>query len=404
MYWKYVLVAEGVKAYTDSEIGYLYGETSNYKKSESNNKIKVAGFDLDQTLIDTKSGKKFPANSSDWKWLYDNVKTTLNDYIIKGFEIIIISNQAGIKSNEQKLNEFKSKIELMEADLFKSYPDVSFRIYCAIYKDIHRKPFPTFLESMNIDRTHSFFCGDGAGRITGRFTGRITGERKDHTDADIKFAYNLRIKFRTPEYLFLDDKTSHGNLCYRIIPYSQEILDRPEYNFKIMDSRHKQINEFIIMVGFPGSGKSHIAKYIELKYMIHGIESYILSSDEIKSKKKFMQMITDANNTNKNIIIDNTNLDVKTRSELINIIKLFSKKYFIRIIHVNTPIERCIHNNFYRYYKNHLSDPKLVPEFVYKMMASKFVKPTKEENNLIDMIETVEANVPLDPAYMYYYF
>jgi predicted kinase len=164
------------------------------------------------------------------------------------------------------------------------------------------------------------------------------------------------------------------------------------------------MNDFIIMVGFPGSGKSHIAQYIESVYQINGIKSCILSSDNIKSTSKFMHMIKDANNTNKNIIIDNTNLDVKTRTNLINIIKLFPRKYFIRIIHVNTPIERCIHNNFYRYYKNHIRDPKLVPEFVYKMMASRFVMPTKKENNLIDMIETVEANVPLDPAYMYYYF
>ena len=36
----------------------------------------IAGFDIDHTIIEPKSGNKFPKNKDDWKFLYD--KNILN--------------------------------------------------------------------------------------------------------------------------------------------------------------------------------------------------------------------------------------------------------------------------------------------------------------------------------------
>jgi bifunctional polynucleotide phosphatase/kinase len=41
------------------------------------NKVKIAGFDMDWTLIKTRSGQKFATNAFDWDFLFENVKQKL---------------------------------------------------------------------------------------------------------------------------------------------------------------------------------------------------------------------------------------------------------------------------------------------------------------------------------------
>jgi bifunctional polynucleotide phosphatase/kinase len=52
----------------------------------------VAGFDMDYTIIKTKSGKKFPQNKDDWELLYDNTKAKLTQLSQDGFTIVIFTN------------------------------------------------------------------------------------------------------------------------------------------------------------------------------------------------------------------------------------------------------------------------------------------------------------------------
>ncbi|VBB18286.1 DNA kinase/phosphatase Pnk1 [Yasminevirus sp. GU-2018] len=394
MHWRYVLVKDAIKGVKDSEIGYLYGESDNLKKTKSVAKRKIAGFDLDQTLIDTMSGKKFPKDSDDWRWAYDNVKDKLEEYHDKDFEIVIVTNQAGIKSSETKMDEFKKKIENVERDLVSSHPSVSFKLFCAVHKDVHRKPYPTFFKNLNsendIDITNSFFCGDGAGR------------EKDHTGADIKFAYNCAIDFMTPERLFLGDRNSVGVIEYPIKPLDPKLFD-PKTRFKY--SRNDDDKpELILMVGLPASGKSFIARQIVQQCEKEGVTTNCVSLDVLKSKPKMLNAIKTSASSSETIIVDNTNLDVETRSSLIKLVKGIDDDYFVRVICVDTPYDRCLHNNLYRYYVNYKDDPKLVPEFVYKMMIKKFVKPTKDESELIDDVQTVKAGVPVEFEYLFYYF
>src|SRR4029078_12539352 len=102
MKWELRLFAEG-----KTQIGYVYGTTTTSKPAQypQENK-KIASFDLDQTLIDTNSGNKFPIDSNDWKWNYPNVMQKLHKLHKNEYEIIIVTNQAGIGSSEDKLNEF----------------------------------------------------------------------------------------------------------------------------------------------------------------------------------------------------------------------------------------------------------------------------------------------------------
>lgn len=374
-----------------SEIGYLYGGSDNYRSK--NRDLKIAGFDMDQTLITPKSGKKFPMDCNDWRWMYPNTQSELHRLNSFGYSIIIITNQAGIKSNHVKLNEFKKKIEHMEIDLIKQHPNLTFQIYCMPHKDIYRKPYPTILDNVKIDRSKSFYCGDAAGR------------KNDHSDSDVKFAYNARLMFKTPENVFLKDKNSKGVLEYPIIPYEENLI-KHRYSFAINDEEKPEV---IIMVGLPASGKSCIANSIVEYYSLYSMgdrEINTISMDICKSKSRMIKDIVARIQNSNDMIIDNTNLDKKSRKDIMELFKKhdINNEYYIRIIYVNTPSMRCIHNNYYRYLVNYNTDPKFIPDFVYKMMINKLEEPNKNEDMRIDLIEKTIGGIPLDPKYCYYYF
>ncbi|XP_065639484.1 uncharacterized protein LOC124815959 [Hydra vulgaris] len=394
MRWKYVLVKDALIGSKDSEIGYLYGESNNVNLINKPNKRKIAGFDLDQTLINTKSERRFPKDFDDWKWAHDNVKDKLKEFNDKNFEIIIVTNQAGIKKSDIKTNEFKIKIDNIEKDLIATYPNMSFRIFCAVHKDIHRKPYPTFFNIINnnkdIDVNKSFFCGDGAGR------------EKDHTSADIKFAYNCAIDFITPERLFIGDTTSIGKIEYPISQLDPALFD-PKTKFKYIKNKNDK-PELILMVGLPASGKSFIANNIVQIYENDGAAIDCISLDKLKTKPKMLKSIQSSAISGNTIIVDNTNLDLATRTSLIKFVKGINNNYFVRILWVNTSFDRSLHNNFYRYFVNYKDDVLLIPEFVYKMMIKKFTEPSTKENNLIDIVQTVRASTPVDFEYLHYYF
>lgn len=379
----------------DNDMSYLYGDNINKEQNkihDNTHKIKYACFDLDQTLIMPKSGNKFPTNSDDWRWMYDNIVPILLSYVKKGYMIVIVTNQAGIKSISNELEMFKTKIQKIANILSKH--NVYFRIYCATHKNIFRKPFPTMLENLTNDMTfdfkNSFFCGDGAGR------------KSDHTDADIKFAHNIGIKFFVPETIFLGEKHAYHTIKYDIIPYDVQLLNS-SYNYTLNKLKRP---ELIIMYGLPASGKSyvanHILEYFALNCPLKSYSWVYISLDEIKNKNKMEKLIKEAAKDMKHIIVDNTNIDIATRGNLIKMVKQINQRYYVRIVAMNTSFDRCKHNNNYRFYKTRNDEtPKYVPDIAYNMMKKKNTFPNKSENKDIDVIDIVNPSIPLDISYLY---
>lgn len=161
--------------------------------------LQVAAFDMDGTIITTKSGRVFPKDDSDWKFLYNTTVQKLQLFFEQNdnFKFVIITNQAGMSSGKTSLAGMKKKIETIVSQL--AIPCIAFIVPG---RNEYRKPMTgtwkvltaEFNEAVEPNQTESFFCGDAAGR------------KKDHSVSDRLFALNLGIKFKTPEEFFMGQR------------------------------------------------------------------------------------------------------------------------------------------------------------------------------------------------------
>ena len=75
------------------------------KTFKQNHSCKIAAFDMDSTLIITKSGKRFAKNAKDWQWWHHSVPEKLKSLHKEGFKIIIITNQGGIAKGKTRKSD-----------------------------------------------------------------------------------------------------------------------------------------------------------------------------------------------------------------------------------------------------------------------------------------------------------
>ena len=122
----------------------------------------LSSFDLDGTLIKTKSGKTFPKDQNDWILLFDSIKEKLKN--ITNTTIVIFSNQMGISKGHTTDKDIKSKIKDIQKEL-----DIPFIFIASKEDDLFRKPrigMYEFIENKletTFDKKKSFYVGDMAG-------------------------------------------------------------------------------------------------------------------------------------------------------------------------------------------------------------------------------------------------
>mmetsp|Transcript_13516 Transcript_13516/g.49174 ORF Transcript_13516/g.49174 Transcript_13516/m.49174 type:complete len:277 (-) Transcript_13516:2030-2860(-) len=156
---------------------------------------RVAAFDLDGTLVDTKSGGRFARDADDWKFFNDRVVPTVQKLNDSGYHICIFSNQGSIRTAMEGKASLKTQLRI---DKVAKALQVPLTAMCAAQQDQFRKPrtgmWDYLVSSCNkgeeVDKSASFFVGDAAGRPG------------DFSDSDKKYAEAIGISFKTPEEAF----------------------------------------------------------------------------------------------------------------------------------------------------------------------------------------------------------
>jgi bifunctional polynucleotide phosphatase/kinase len=167
------------------ENNFIFGKSNYIEKLEKSTK-QIYLFDLDYTLIKTKSGKKFPIDKDDWVELYPDIPEKIKQ--LDNCLIGIISNQKGLKTQTQ-IDDWIYKLESI-AKIIK----IDF-VFGSICDDRYRKPLPGSIEFIkeqiiNVDwecvlaKNKIYYIGDAFGR------------KDDFSDTDIKFATNCEFKFK----------------------------------------------------------------------------------------------------------------------------------------------------------------------------------------------------------------
>jgi len=331
---------------------------------------KIAGFDMDETLITTKSGAKFPKNKSDWQWWNPSVPKKLKEIYADGYKVVIMSNQNGIGKGKVDASAIEGKIIDIAKEL--GFP---IQALLATKDDMYRKPGIRMWEYLlaygnddtKIEISKCYYVGDAAGRPKNW----APEKPKDFSCSDRKFALNAGITFHTPESFFLAQKEyptwDWDGIDPKVALASLKGLELFTPSTPPLTAKEQ---EAILMVGPPGSGKSTFCK----KYLVpHGYEW--VNQDTLKKKEKCAKVAREAIQAGKSVVIDNNNYDPSTRAYFIKEIES-AKKIPIRCFHMQTPLELAEHMNLYREKK---TNQPHIPDIAYNMYKSRYEKPALDE-------------------------
>ncbi|KAH9815865.1 polynucleotide kinase 3 phosphatase-domain-containing protein [Melampsora americana] len=312
---------------------------------------KIAAFDIDSTLITTKSGNTFPRDSNDWKLWNTSIPKKLKQLHSNGFTILLISNQ---KTNPKQSEAFEKKIPNLAKSL-----KVPFRIFAARKDDFFRKPrtgmWEEFIKNWNgnlePDLSHSYYVGDAAGRPT---RGTI---KADFSDTDRKWALNIGISFFTPEEFFLNQSKRKDFVLKGFDPFKYD-HDQPAWTpttatlaygpiinpkdpEKIKANESPEKVEIVLFVGSPAIGKT---RFYKEHFEPRGYEH--INQDKLKTFEKCLKLVKETIKSSKPCVIDNTNPSKSTRLKYIKLSQ--ELKCDIRCVHFDSPMEIGLHNNIYR--------------------------------------------------------
>jgi bifunctional polynucleotide phosphatase/kinase len=342
--------------------------TDNYlflnNKNNIKNNDKIYLFDLDNTLIITTSGKVFPVDEYDWKFIYDSVEDKINELSKNHNTIGIITNKMGLKNN------FLIKKWIFKMNNILKKISVNF-VFVALKNDGYRKPL---IKSLDILANNSIIIEN---YTTKYYIGDACGRPKDHTDTDLKFALNAKLRFKTPEKFF-NIKILKKHELFTTYPeldyYTVEKFVMITNNIiKLVNNNQKVL---IMMIGFPACGKSYLRNLLLEKINNQNNFDYLyyFNNDDIKDSvvnPSLCKNFNDCQSKNK-LINDNTNLSVKSR-------KVFLDKfsdYFTIGIFFDYDMETSQYLNYYRMYYH---DKPLLNKMIYNKLNKDFVKPSKND-------------------------
>lgn len=385
---------------------------------------KIAAFDMDATLIKVKSGKDFPIDEKDWEWLFPSVPTKLQQLYKDGFEIVIFTNQNGIDIGKKRDHKLAKQLQ-MKIDALMDQSHVPITTYISCDKDRFRKPsrgmfdfmldgiYTTmlkmgFTEAQLKDMPElicksSFYCGDACARgglTAGDIKKGKIGPQKDHSGADYGFAVNCfgyvqptdrqeqlkpGQKFYAPEELF------EGRLSHQAFAPTKG--STTPYDFMVsgdsnIDSiaasdlgkylaKTKADSQLVLLVGLPASGKTTYAENL-MAYLtqIKSAPTTWVNRDVLKTPPKCLAAAQTGLASKTIVIVDNTNVDVASRKEYINLANKHGVAFHCVYFEPNVTISKHLNLVRTNYF---LGERERLPGVAINMANSKFAPPTPTE-------------------------
>jgi bifunctional polynucleotide phosphatase/kinase len=292
---------------------------------------KMVGLDYDWTLVNPKGGETFPTNIDDWEWYSSIVPEKLQKYYDDGYMLVVFTNQ----SKPWKCDQIRFVMESLNIPLF---------IVVAKVKSEYKPNtilFDTLFTENEIDKSKSFFIGDALGR------------KNDFADSDKVFAQNIGIQYFPPEKIFL----------------SNNFLKYDVSTIHLQDT-----HILVIMMGFPGSGKTTIANEIcNDKQFVH------IKGDDYKSNTpKMLKASLDHIKDKKSIVFDATNSSIKKRKLYVDF--ALKHSYSVECIHISTPLDVSYKRSLMR------QEEKKVPKIAFSVYKKYYEAPTEEEGFILHTI------------------
>jgi bifunctional polynucleotide phosphatase/kinase len=274
----------------------------------------IAGFDFDGTLVRPKEGRTFPKNVADWQWKRPSVPHRIRELAASGWRIVIITDQT------------KGWKEDMIADVVTA-------LGVPVEVVVHRKTKkPDTSQVVARGLVPTFYVGDAAGRAG------------DWSDCDLRFAEALGIPFHAVEDYF---------------PAPVPIV-------RSLEPAAGATREVVIMVGYPASGKSTLARSLVERGGYYRVDGDVFSTPAA--------MVREARkHPAEAIIFDSTGGTVARRGAFIEWAK--SEGRPIRIVWVTTDIDTAMDWNATR--------AAAVPPIAFYTFRKRFEPPTEAEGPLV---------------------
>lgn len=328
----------------------------------------IAAFDMDGTLITTRSGRKFPKDAHDWQWIVPAVPTRLAELAISDALLIIMSNQSGWAKHAADL---RKKVEVMMSAVVMASTtnDTPFICMFATDHNKYRKPMTGMADyirdaAVRQRQLNGFYVGDA-----------MTAQ--DHSQSDYYFALNAGLQFHyAPNYW--------GILAHPIplpTPLLPSGLTIPAAKCDTVAKMAEKVVgagfDAIILVGPPAVGKSTLAAYLHEQYQFE-----IMNNDTMPTKAQYNKRLKTLIDKGVKMVIDNTNPAESVRKALAD------QLHNYRVAFIDFKVDRVTaeYLNHYRCERT----GKWIPDIVYNIYYKKYEAPEHDNYKVFQYVPCYE--------------
>ena len=308
----------------------------------------IAGFDFDHTLTRPRNGKLFSKDAEDWEWTSPAIPEILRAYC-QTHRVVVFTNQTWTNPEkaEMKIRQLTESLGSLQLPLL---------VVAARDKE-RRKPSPWMWQWVTGERAWSregsFFVGDAGGR---------PGE---WADSDRAFAEAVGVRFLYPQEIFGGAPAAGTTQDPRAVvaAVAAAVAALPQYEGP---------QEIILLVGFPGSGKSTVAAALAKRWSTH----QVVSGDALKTPAKIRTAARAILQAGGSPVIDATNGTVERRAEMIALAREHRTDVGVRCLWVRTELEESVRRDAQRAMNTGV---KPIPRVAFYTYRKRFVPPCSAE-------------------------